>query len=500
MIEKLDWYSQEFLCKGLPTVPNPEIGIVLVTGATGYIGGRLVPELVDRGYNVRVMVRGDSPEYKERWPGVEIIVADALKVSELKKALKGVSVAYYLIHSLLLGRKEFEQSDLQAVTNFRFVAEEQNLKRIIYLGALGNVEAGLSDHLRSRINVAKILEQGKVPTTILQAAIIIGSGSASFEILENIVRNTPIFIIPPWAYTRCQPISIRDVIKYLVGVLENSDTTGKTFDIGGSDVLSYRDMMKIFTRLLRKYRLFIPSPYSGINIYSYIISLITPVPAQVVSCLMEGVKNDVVVKEYEIKKYIEFQPIRFKVALLRALSREEHDKIATRWSDAYPPAHELAIKLVELHEPPKFISRYSLKTDKDAGSLFRSYCQIGGKNGWFQSNWMWRLRGMIDRVFMGVGTSRGRRSATSLRVNDVLDFWRVEELIQDKKLLLRAEMRLPGKAWLEFTIENEGPDNRLWVIAYFKPEGLPGILYWYNFLPFHFFIFKDLLKQLSKRS
>ncbi len=496
----MDWYSQESFCKDLPSVPNPEIGIVLVSGATRYIGGRLVPELIGRGYNVRVMVRSYFLEYEERWPDAKIIVADALKVSELKKALKGVSVAYYLIHSLLLGKKEFEQSDLQAVTNFRYIAEEQNLKRIIYLGALGNVETRLSDHLRSRINVAKILEQGKVPTTILQAAIIIGSGSASFEILENIVRNAPLYIIPPWANTLCQPISIRDVIKYLVGVLENSETTGKAFDIGGSDVLSYKDMIKIFARLLRKYRPFIPSPFSGINLYSYIISLITPVPAQVVSCLMEGVKNDVVVKEFEIKKHIEFQPIRFKVALLRALSREEHDKIATRWSDAYPPAHELAIKLAELNDPPKFISSYSLTTGKDAGALFRSYCQIGGKNGWFQNNWMWRLRGMIDRIFMGVGTSRGRRSATSLRVNDVLDFWRVEELIQDQKLLLRAEMRLPGKAWLEFNIENEGQENRLRVIAYFKPEGLPGFLYWYNFLPFHYFIFKNLLKQLCKRS
>ncbi|MCK5137503.1 MAG: SDR family oxidoreductase [Bacteroidales bacterium] len=496
----MDWYSQESFCKGLPSIPKPEIGVILVTGATGYIGGRLVPELIGRGYNVRVMVRSYSPEYEERWPDAEIMVADALKVSELKMALKGVSVAYYLIHSLLLGKKAFEQSDLQAVTNFRFTAEEQKLQRIIYLGALGNVNTNLSNHLRSRINVAKILEQGKVPTTILQAAIIIGSGSASFEILENIVRNTPIIINPPWANTLCQPISIRDVIKYLTGVLENSETTGKTYDIGGSDVLSYKDMMKIFARLLRKNRLYIPSPFSGIKGYSYIISLITPVPAPVISCLMEGVKNEVVVKEYEIGKYIDFQPIRFKVALLRALSREEHDKIATRWSDAYPPAHELAMKLIELSDPPRYISKYSLKTDKDSGALFRSVCQIGGKNGWFHTNWMWRLRGMIDRVFMGVGTSRGRRSVTSLRVNDVIDFWRVEELIQDKKLLLRAEMKIPGKAWLEFNIENEDQQNRLWVIAYFQPEGVPGYLYWYNFLPFHFFIFKDLLKQLCKRS
>lgn len=494
----MDWFSQESFCKDLPTSPVPEIGIVLVSGAAGYIGGRLVPELIERGYRVRVMVRSYSEEYLERWPEAEVVIADALNVGQLKWALKDVSVAYYLIHSMLIGKRDFAESDIQAVTNFRFVAEEMKLKRIIYLGALGETGYKLSDHLESRINVAKILKQGKVPTTILQAAIIIGSGSASFEILESIVRNAPLYFNPYWAHTRCQPISIRDVIKYLVGVLETGETAGNTYDIGGDEILSYEEMMKIMVKLLRKNRLFLPSPISSIRFYSYVISLISPVPAQIIACLMEGVKNEVVVKEYAIRRYIKFKPIRFKVALLRALSREEHDRIATRWSDAYPPAHELAIKLNELSAPPRFISRYSILTDKDRSSIFKSVCQIGGKQGWFQTNWMWRMRGHIDRIFMGVGTQRGRRSATSLRINDVIDFWRVEDLVRNEKLLLRAEMRLPGKAWLEFQIE-EQQQNRLSVIAYFQPNGIAGKIYWYNFLPFHYFIFKNLLKQLSKQ-
>ncbi len=493
----MDWFSEESFCKDLPTTPVPEIGIVLVTGAAGYIGGRLVPELIERGYRVRVMVRKYSEEYVERWPEAEVVIADALNVGQLKWVLKDVSVAYYLIHSMLIGKRDFAESDIQAVTNFRFVAEEMKLKRIIYLGALGETGFKLSDHLESRINVARILKQGKVPTTVLQAAIIIGSGSASFEILESIVRNSPVYFNPYWARTLCQPISIRDVIKYLVGVLETGKTTGQTYDIGGDDILSYEEMMKIMVKLLRKFRIFLRSPISSIRLYSYVISLISPVPAQIIASLMEGVKNEVVVKEYVIRKYIDFKPIRFKVALLRALSREEHDRIATRWSDAYPPAHELAIKLGELTSPPRFISKYSILTDKDASSIFESVCQIGGKQGWFQTNWIWRMRGNIDRIFMGVGTQRGRRSASSLRINDVIDFWRVEDLVRDKRLLLRAEMRLPGKAWLEFQIDKQ-EQNRLSVIAYFQPNGIAGKLYWYNFLPFHYFIFKDLLKQLTR--
>jgi len=494
----MDWYSKESYCKDLPSAPVPDIGIILVTGGAGYIGGRLVPELIERGYRVRVMVRKYSDEYVDRWPEAEVVIADALDVGQLKWALKDVSVAFYLIHSMLIGKRDFAESDIQAVTNFRFVAEERKLKRIIYLGALGETSHELSNHLESRINVAKILKQGKVPTTVLQAAIIIGSGSASFEILESVVRNSPVYFNPSWAHTLCQPIGIRDVIKYLVGVLESEETVGNTYDIGGDDVLSYQDMMKIMAKLLRKRRLFLPSPISNIKLYSYIISLISPVPAQIIACLLEGVKNDVVVREYAIRKHIEFKSIRFKVALLRALSREEHDKIATRWSDAYPPAHELAMKLTELSIPPRYVSRYSVLTEKEASSIFQSICHIGGKQGWFQTNWMWRLRGRIDRVFMGVGTSRGRRSASSLRINDVIDFWRVEDLIGNKKLLLRAEMRLPGKAWLEFLIEKKGQQNNLIVIAYFQPRGVAGKLYWYNFLPFHYFIFKNLLKQLSK--
>jgi len=497
----MDWYSEKSYCHDLPTKPRPELGIVLVSGATGYIGGRLVPELLARGYRVRIMVRSASPEQAERWPDAEIFVADALNVGDLRRALDSVNVAYYLIHSMLLGKKEFEYADIQAVTNFRFVAEELKLNRIIYLGGLGKYHTNLSSHLKSRLNVAEILKQSKVPCTILRAAIIIGSGSASYEIINNLVRNWPVYIIPAWTRTLCQPISIRDVIKYLVGVLELEETSGKSFEVCGEDILSYKDMIQTLAGILRKRRLYLNSPISSVKLYSYFTSLLTPVPASIIQCLMEGVKNEVICSDSEISKLISFKTIGYKVSLLRALSREDHDAIYTRWADAYPPAYELAMKLTDLKKPPHFSSSYSILTDKPAQSLYSSICRIGGREGWFHNNWMWRLRGFIDRILMGVGTIRGRRSESELRINDVIGFWRVEDLVADNKLLLRAEMILPGKAWLEFRINpEEAQKNRLSVHAYFKPRGILGRLYWFNFLPFHFIIFKDLLKQIVLHS
>jgi uncharacterized protein YbjT (DUF2867 family) len=444
------------------------------------------------------MVRSYLPEYHERWPEAEIIEADASDVVQLRKALRNVSVAYYLIHSQLVGTKRFNGSGMQAVKNFRVIAQEEKLNRIIYLGTSDNGGIEFYSQLKDNTNAEDILMAGQVPATILQAAIIIGSGSASFEILKHIVKNFPVLLIPPWAKTPCQPIRTRDVIMYLVGVLETEETTGLRYKIAGEDVLSYKEMLQIMATLLRKKRLFLPSPVSSIKVHSYFIGLLTPVPPQISASLMRGVKYDTVENEPAIRKHIDFKTLPFKVSLLRSLTREEQDKIATRWSDAYPPAHELSIKLKDLSEPPRYVSKYSILTDKATLDIYQSLCEIGGEQGWFNSSWMWRLRGLMDRILLGVGTSRGRRSAKTLRVDDVIDFWRVEEMIRSKKLLLRGELRLPGKAWLEFTINQKSGQNEISAIAYFQPRGFAGRLYWYIFLPFHNFIFKDMLKHLSQ--
>jgi uncharacterized protein YbjT (DUF2867 family) len=490
-------------CHDLPTSPLPELGRILVTGATGYIGGRLVPELLERGYRVRAMVRGIAPEVTLRWPDVEVAVADALDIDSLMQALEGVHTAYYLIHSLLLGQKKFASADIEAAINFREAAEKQGLKRIIYLGGLGDVQLDLSTHLKSRIMVAQELMLGSVPATFLRAAIIIGSGSASYEIIKHLVQNCPVILVPSWARTKCQPIAIRDVIKYLVGVLEKpEETAGRSFDIGGKDIVTYEMMLKILSEIHLKKRLFVPFSVKTIKLYAYAASLLTPVPAAITMCLMESCHNDVICQNDDIRRIIPFQPMPYREALVRAMSREETDNVATRWSDAYPPACELAIKLNEVESFPLYRSSYSMLTAKKAPSVFASITRIGGKEGWFRSNILWRIRGWCDRILMGVGVSRGRRSSTTLRINDVIDFWRVEDLRENERLLLRSEMKMPGRAWLEFTLspDTKSPAHVLSVNAYFQARSFWGKMYWYLFLPFHVFIFNDLIQQIEKRS
>lgn len=476
------------------------MGKILVTGASGYIGGRLVPELLARNYKVRIMVRAESPIYKSLRPKVEIAVADMLNLEQLKYALEGIDVAYYLIHSLRLGPKEFEMADIKAAVNFRKAAQGKQVKRIIYLGGLGDIRGPLSSHLRSRIKVAEELKAGDVPVTVLRAGIIIGSGSASYEIVQHLVRKLPVILVPHWAKNKCQPISIRDVIKYLVGVLEIPETAGRNFDIGAREVLTYEKMLKILNGLLGKKTIFIPFLFSNIRFYAYFASLVTPLPNAITQCLMEGLKNDVVCQDDSIISFIPFEPISYRAAVVRALSREEQDKVSTRWSDAYPPAHELAMKLHELKEDATYKVDYSLFTKKKSSRIFSSLCKIGGREGWFHNNWIWRLRGALDSVLMGVGTLRGRKSHSHLEITDVIDFWRVEDLKENRRLLLRAEMKLPGKAWLEFNIKEDGDKRKLSVIAYYDTHTFLGKLYWYMCFPFHHFIFRTLIEAIEERS
>ncbi|MFC1670673.1 SDR family oxidoreductase [Spirochaetota bacterium] len=489
-----------FHCHDLKTIAKPGMGKILVTGATGYIGGRLVMELLQRGYRVRVMLRSIKYDLKERWPGAEIVIADAMNPKELQKALKGIHAAFYLIHSLLLGPKKFESADIEAAINFKSAAESENIKRIIYLGGLGDKDTDLSPHLKSRLMVAQELQKGKVPVTILRAAIIIGSGSASYEIINNLVKNSLVIFNPFWAKTKCQPICIRDIMKYLVGVLEISKTKGQSFDIGCEDILTYEKMLKIQAELLGKKRLFLPSIISNTNVFSYILSFLTPVPAPIIRSLMEGLKNDVICQDNDIIKYLPFKPISYRESLLRAMTRDQQDQTRTRWTDSYPPSHELAIKLSERIEIIKYKYSASIYTAKSRSAIYRSISRIGGKEGWHYSNWLWTLRGVIDRIILGVGISRGRRSTSNLRVNDVIDFWRVEALELNKKVLLRAEMKLPGLAWLEFIIKKEGYQNLFMVNAYFHTRSIIGKLYWNLTKPFHYFIFNYMIREIEKKS
>jgi uncharacterized protein YbjT (DUF2867 family) len=306
---KHDLKQKEFFCADLPTKPVVDMGKVLVAGASGYIGSKLISELLARGYKVKAMVRSNPHTYQSQWPAAEVVVADALNIESLRSAFDGVDVVYYLIHSLCLGPKKFESTDLKAADNFAQVAKEKNVKRIIYLGGLGDVRSHLSHHLSSRIDVAIRLIMGKVPVTVVRAAIIIGAGSASYEMIYHLIKNLPLLLVPPWARTKCQPISVSDVLKYLVGILETPETAGHYFDIGGKDVLTYRDMLSTLSGLLTKKTLFIPVPFSNTAFYSYFSSLLTPTPYPLIRCLMESLQNDVVCLDESIKGFIPFEPI-----------------------------------------------------------------------------------------------------------------------------------------------------------------------------------------------
>lgn len=492
--------STQLLCDDLPTQRKLNLETVLVAGATGYIGGRLVPELIARGYRVRIMVRRESEEMQLLWPEVEVVIADALCEDQLERAMEGVHTAYYLIHSMLIGPHSFAEADRCAAHHFRLSAARQQVQRIIYLGGLGDRQSSLSSHLSSRMEVGQELAAGSVPVTFLRASIIIGSGSASYEMLNHLVRRLPIMPIPRWAKTRTQPIGLRDVIKYLVGALELPATVGKTYDIGGPDVMSYEQLLRTHAQVLGRKRLFFSSPFSNISFFAGITSLLTPVPSAITRCLMESVEHEMICEDQELAYLLPFRRISSREALVLALSREEQDAVHTRWTDNYPPHHELAIKLSELEVPPTYGCRYSLESSVSADALFQSISHIGGDQGWFYSTPLWRIRGFIDRLVRGVGLRRGRRSPTQLRINDVVDFWRVEKIRAPRWLLLRAEMKSPGLAWLAFEVEEQEQGRELSVQAHFQADGFWGHLYWYIFLPFHYFIFQDLIRQIDRRA
>lgn len=315
--------EEGLFCRDLPSKPLPHVGTILVTGASGHVGGRLVPELLAKGYKVRAMLRRRNIAYMSRWTGVEIVIADALNEKHLKTALDGIDTAYYLIHSMRLGSKGFEAADIKASANFRKVADEKHVKRIIYLGGLGDIRSSLSSHLYNRIEVARELKKGKVAVTVLRAAVIVGKGSASYEIMQYLVKRLPVIPFPRQARNKCQPVAISDVIKYLVGVLEVPETAGKDFDIGGKDILTYVKMLNILSSLLDKRTIFIPFPFLNIGLYTYLASLLTPIPNSITRCLVEGLKNEAICHDESIKKYFPFEPISYKEAVLRTIPHEK---------------------------------------------------------------------------------------------------------------------------------------------------------------------------------
>jgi uncharacterized protein YbjT (DUF2867 family) len=479
---------------------------VLVTGATGYVGGRLVPRLLAEGYRVKAMGRSLAKLSSRPWsdhPMVELARGDVLDLASLQQAARGCRAAYYLVHSMIAQDKKFAEADRTSAQNMVKAAAGQGLERIVYLGGLGDItHPQMSEHLRSRHEVGNILQSGPVPATVLRAAMILGSGSASFEILRYLVERLPVMITPKWVSSPCQPISISSVLAYLQGCLENDDTLGQTFDIGDSEVLTYRQIIDIYAEEARlSKRWVIPVPVLTPTLSAYWIHLVTPVPAAIAMPLTEGLSVPVVCRDDRIRGIIPLQPSSCRETIRKALERTGDQSVETCWSDAGCLLAPEWAYCGDAEYTGGTIMRcgYRIVLDATPEDVWKPLGRIGGDTGWYYGNMLWRLRGEIDRLIGGVGLRRGRRHPSELMVGDALDFWRVLAVNAPNKLVLLAEMKLPGEALLEIEI-NPLPKNRteLRMLSKFVPRGLGGLLYWYALYPFHELIFKGMLETIAK--
>ena len=474
---------------------------VLVTGATGYVGGRLVPRLLEAGCRVRVMVRRDPDRISfRRWAGqVEVVCADVMEPESLPAALDGIDVAYYLIHSMRHGA-EYRQRDREAATNFGRACCDAEVEQIVYLGGLGDDDDALSEHLQSRHETGDALRECEVPVTEFRAAVIVGSGSASFEMVRHLAEKLPVMIFPRWAKTRIQPIAIRDVLSYLLAALHTPDAVGRIIEIGGSEVTTFGQMISRYAKSRELRRLTIPVPFLSPWLSSWWIHWTTPITREIARPLIEGARNEVVVQDDAAARlFPAIRPIGYDEAVRLALKRVRDGKVETIWSDAMASSDDDVPPVYLTQEQGMLIERRKAKTTASPEAVFAQFCGFGGERGWPPYNWLWKIRGAMDLAVGGVGLRRGRRHLDRVRVGDAIDFWRVEAVEPDRRLLLRAEMKLPGEGWLQFEaipLEADPDGRRTKVIqtAYFAPRGLFGYLYWYSVYPLHGLVFKGMLR------
>lgn len=471
---------------------------LLVTGATGYVGGRLVPLLLAEGHQVRVLARDPARLAGRPWEGgVELVRGDALDPTSLRPALQGVEAAYYLIHSMD-ERPGFHERDLAAARSFGAAARAAGVGRIVYLGGLGDDGAAdLSDHLRSRHQTGAALAEAGVPVTEFRAAVVVGSGSLSFEIVRHLVERLPVMIAPRWVYRRIQPIAVSDVLAYLAAALAVPASAGRVVEIGGADVLTYRDMMLGYARRRGLRRVLVPVPLLSPRLSSHWVHWMTPVPAGIARPLIEGLRSEVVVRgDLARRLFPEIRPLSYAEALERALEVEPE----TRWADALASSQGGAAPVLLTSEEGFIRERRQLDVAAPPEAVFRVFSGLGGRRGWLYADWAWELRGLADRLVGGVGLRRGRRDPDALRQGDALDFWRVERVAAPSLLRLRAEMRVPGRAWLQFEARPAGEGTRLVQTAFFEPRGLAGLAYWYLLYPVHALIFSGMVRRLAARA
>jgi uncharacterized protein YbjT (DUF2867 family) len=470
---------------------------ILIVGASGYVGGRLVTLLAADGHELRLASR-DPRGLAERFPEAEIVRVDLLDPGTLPPALQDIDTAYYLAHSMAGGEAGFEMRDLRAARWFGQAAREAGLRHIVYLGGLGDPGSDLSPHLASRQETGAELAAHGVPVTEFRAAVIIGSGSASFELMRSLVEHLPVMVTPRWVRTLCQPIAIRDVLDYLRAAAGHPERAG-VIEIGGPDVLSYGQMMGTYARLRGMARVMIPVPVLTPRLSSYWCNLVTPVPASIARPLIEGLRNEVVVRDPVPARAFDVKPADFETAVRRAIDRRDRHDVETTWFDS--------LGLPGRPDLDQDDSREGMLLDRQRRHVraapvrtFAEVERLGGAAGWPFGNLLWRIRGLMDRMVGGPGMRLGRRDPVHVRVGDAVDFWRVEEVRPDRLLRLRAEMRVPGRAWLQYEIVQEPDGCTLVQTAFFEPRGLTGRLYWYLLLPAHLAIFTGTISELARRA
>ena len=482
-------------------VDNLDKNKILVTGSSGYVGGRLVPKLLNLNYSVRILVRNPQRIENKIWfKKVDVFKGNVLDQKSMIGLFDGVEVAYYLIHSME-SKKDFVESDLKAANNFAKLASKAGVKKIIYLGGLADQTAKLSDHLKSRHDTGQELAKYNSIIIEFRANVIVGSGSLSFEMIRNLTERIPVMICPQWVFTKTQPIAISNVLEYLTEALTLNVSKNLIIEIGGKDILTYGEMIKKYAKVRCLNRYLIPIPVLTPKLSSYWVHWTTPLSANITKPLVEGLKNESIVKsDLAIKYFPKINLLSYTEAVEKAILNFNKKSIETSWTDSLVSSNGNDSQVTSVLKEGLIIETRKVKVNSSKESVFKIISSIGGDNGWYYANFLWSIRGYIDLLVGGVGLRRGRRHPSKLRQGDALDFWRVEKIVPNSLVRLKAEMKLPGKAWLEYEILENDSDIMLLQKAYFMPTGLFGLLYWYGLYPLHKIIFSGLINRIKNKS